>query len=80
MFEYVNKINLFNAYKELGVKLSLKDDSTQSNGDNSVNDSVNDSVDEFWRLESIIDRTTLLGNDDWLDFDRGFNEDGFVEE
>lgn len=73
MFECVNKNNLFNTYKEPEVKFSLKALLRQERQRN-----VND--EEFWRLESMIDRTALLGNDDWLDFDRGFNEDGFVEE
>ena len=73
MFECVNKNNLFNTYKKIEVKLSLKALLRQERQRNVNNE-------EFWRLESMIDRIHLLDDDDQFYFDRGFNEDGFVEE
>lgn len=57
MFECVNKTNLFNAYKKIEVKLSLKALLRQERQRNVNNE-------EFWRLESMIDRIHLLDDDD----------------
>ena len=57
MFECVNKNNLFNTYKKIEVKLSLKALLRQERQRNVNNE-------EFWRLESMIDRIHLLDDDD----------------